>query len=181
MSVRRFIMLDRDGTIIAERNYLSHPDQVELLPGSASGLRTMRDMGCGLLVLTNQSGIGRGYFDAGTLNKVHGRMEELLAAEGVELDGIYYCPHTPSQGCDCRKPAIGLALKAAADHGFDPAAGFVVGDKRCDVDLGRNIGARSILVRTGYGNEEARQPGLKADRICHDLTDAASFIAECNS
>jgi len=172
-------MLDRDGTIIAERHYLSHPDQVELLPGSGSGLRTMRDLGCGLLVLTNQSGIGRGYFDVDMLAKVHGRMKELLAAQGVELDGIYYCPHTPEQGCDCRKPATGLALQAAAEHGFDPAMGFVVGDKRCDVDLGRNIGARSILVRTGYGNAEARLPDLKVDRVCDDLADAASFIAEC--
>jgi D-glycero-D-manno-heptose 1,7-bisphosphate phosphatase len=172
-------MLDRDGTIIAERHYLSHPDQVELMPGSASGLRTMRDLGCGLLVLTNQSGIGRGYFDVDMLAKVHGRMTELLAAEGVELDGIYYCPHTPEQCCDCRKPATGLALRAAAEHGFEPATGFVVGDKRCDVDLGRNIGARSILVRTGYGNEEARLPDLRVDHICDDLADAASFIAEC--
>lgn len=180
MSSRRFVMLDRDGTIIVERHYLSRPDQVELLPGSASGLRAMRNMGCGLLVLTNQSGIGRGYFDMEALKKVNGRMAELLAAEGVELDGIYFCPHTPEQGCECRKPAIGLALQAAADHGFDLATGFVVGDKRCDVDLGRNIGARSILVRTGYGNEEARRPDLKVDRICHDLADAASFIAECS-
>lgn len=179
MGRRRFVMLDRDGTIIAERHYLSHPDQVELLPGSASGLRTMRDLGCGLLVLTNQSGIGRGYFDVGMLVRVHDRMKELLAAEGVELDGIYYCPHTPEQGCDCRKPATGLALQAAAEHGFDPATGFVVGDKRCDVDLGRNIGARSILVRTGYGNEEARLPDLRVDHICDDLADAACFIAEC--
>lgn len=179
MGRRRFVMLDRDGTIIAERHYLSHPDQVELLPGSASGLRTMRDLGCGLLVLTNQSGIGRGYFDVGMLVRVHDRMKELLAAEGVELDGIYYCPHTPEQGCDCRKPATGLALLAAAEHGFDPAMGFVVGDKRCDVDLGRNIGARSILVRTGYGNDEARLPDLRVDRICDDLADAACFIAEC--
>ena len=179
MGRRRFVMLDRDGTIIAERHNLSHPDQVELLPGSASGLRTMRDLGCGLLVLTNQSGIGRGYFDVDMLAKVHCRIKELLAAQGVELDGIYYCPHTPEQGCDCRKPATGLALQAAAEHGFDPAMGFVVGDKRCDVDLGRNIGARSILVRTGYGNEEARLPDLRVDRICDDLADAASFIAEC--
>ncbi len=177
MSRRQFILLDRDGTIIAERHYLSDPDQVELLPGSIEGLRVMNNLGYGLLVITNQSGIGRGYFDEVRLSKVHARMNDLLAAHDVVLDGIYYCPHSPEANCYCRKPAVGLALQASVDHGFDLAASIVIGDKRCDVEFGRNIGAKTILVCTGYGGEEARQPGLKADHVCRDLTDAASIIA----
>lgn len=178
MKARRFAMLDRDGTVIAERHYLSDPAQVALLPGAAEGLRALGGMGLGLAIVTNQSGIGRGYFDLARLKAVHARMNELLAAEGVVLDGIYYCPHTPQDACDCRKPAVGLALRAAADHGFDPAAAFVIGDKRCDIDLGRNLGAKSILVRTGYGAREAQQADLQADHICHDLAEAAQVITE---
>jgi D-glycero-D-manno-heptose 1,7-bisphosphate phosphatase len=175
---RRFILLDRDGTVIVERHYLSDPTQVELLPGAAEGLRALGGMGLGLAIVTNQSGIGRGYFDRVRLEAIHHRMNELLAAEGVVLDGIYYCPHTPEDACGCRKPAVGLALQAAMDHGFDPVTAFVIGDKRCDVDLGHNLGAKSILVRTGYGAREAQQPDLQADHICHNLVEAAQVIAE---
>jgi len=176
MKMRRFVMLDRDGTIIRECDHLSDPNDVELLEGAAAGLRTLRNLGCGLVVVTNQPGIGRGQIDEARLGEIHARMNTLLAAEGVTLDGIYYCPHAPEANCDCRKPAAGLALRAAGDHGFVLTESFVIGDKRCDIDLGRNIGATSILVRTGYGDNEARQPDLKATHVCRDLLEAASVI-----
>ena len=104
---RRFVLLDRDGTIIIEREYLSDPQQVELVPGASEALRRLRQIGLGLAVITNQSGVGRGYCDAGRVALVHGRMCALLAAEGAYLDGIYVCPHTPEDGCSCRKPNPG--------------------------------------------------------------------------
>ncbi len=105
-------LLDRDGTIIAERSYLSDPDQVELLPGTVEGLRRLQRMGCGLVVITNQSGIGRGYFTETQLARIHERMKALLAREQVRLDGIYICPHRPEEHCSCRKPEPGLVFAA---------------------------------------------------------------------
>jgi len=178
MTTRRFVLLDRDGTIIAEHNYLSDPAQVELLPGAAAGLRRMAEMGLGLVVVTNQSGVGRGYFTQERLDAIHARMADLLRAEGVELDGIYVCPHTPEDGCGCRKPRTGLVEAAAKAHGFDPRDCFVVGDKRCDVDLGRNVGATAILVRTGYGAEHEAEDSSRPALVVDDLLGAAEAIAE---
>ena len=102
--LQRFVVLDRDGTINVERHYLSHPDQVELIANAALGLAALNTLGLGLIVVTNQSGVGRGMFDVARLDAIHARLRDLLAAEGVRLDGIYYCPHLPDAGCRCRKP-----------------------------------------------------------------------------
>lgn len=178
MTQKRFAILDRDGTVIVERNYLSDPAQVELIPGAAQGLRELRELGFGLLVVTNQSGIGRGYFNETRLAEVHQKLRELLAGEGIGLDGIYYCPHVPEDDCRCRKPETRLLEIAAADHSFDPGQSFVIGDKPCDVELGRNIGAPTILVRTGYGQEIAAKKLANPDYVAKDLCDAARIIRE---
>ncbi len=175
-SPRRFVLLDRDGTIIVERHYLADPAGVELLPGAAAGLRRLRELGFGLVVVSNQSGVARGYLTLETLERIHARLVELLAAEGVTLDGMYFCPHGPDTGCDCRKPLPGLILRAAADLGFDPRLAVVVGDKPCDVDLGRAVGARSVLVRTGYGREHEGAPGCQPDLVADDLRDVARLL-----
>ncbi len=177
MTARRFVLLDRDGTLIVERNYLARVEDVELLPATARGLRLLHDAGLGLAVLTNQSGLGRGYFDWDALNAVHVRMTQLLADESIALDGIYVCPHTPEDNCDCRKPQLGLVRRAAAELHFDPAASFVIGDKPCDIELGRRIGAATFLVRTGYG-AFGEQEGLRADYIVDDILAAAHIILE---
>jgi D-glycero-D-manno-heptose 1,7-bisphosphate phosphatase len=177
VSARRFVLLDRDGTLIAERNYLARVEDVELLPGTTQGLRLLHQAGLGLAVLTNQSGLGRGYFDWAALNDVHAHLTQLLADEGVSLDGIYVCPHTPDDDCDCRKPQPGLAQQAASELRFDPAASFVLGDKPCDIELGRRIGATTLLVRTGYGAHWERE-GLQADHIVDDMLAAAHIILE---
>jgi D-glycero-D-manno-heptose 1,7-bisphosphate phosphatase len=176
MTPRRFVLLDRDGTLNVERHYLSHPDEVQLLPGAIEGLKALRQLELGLVVVTNQSGLSRGYFDLRTLNAVHERLRQLLRAEGVELDGVFHCPHAPEHGCDCRKPAPGLAELAASRLGFDLADAFVIGDKACDVELGRRVGATTLLVRTGYG---ADYPGdaTPPDFVVDDLVDAARTIA----
>ncbi|CAO0820275.1 D,D-heptose 1,7-bisphosphate phosphatase [Desulfarculales bacterium] len=177
MKARRYVILDRDGTIIKECNYLCNPAQVELLPGAAAGLQAMLDLGLGLVVVSNQSGLGRGYFQGADLWAVHERLRQLLAAEGIKLSGSYYCPHRPEEICGCRKPAPGLIEQAADDLGFEPSQCFVIGDKRCDVELGRAVGAVSILVRTGYGWEQEAQVELEPDQIADDLEQAARLIA----
>lgn len=177
MSGRRFVLLDRDGTLIQERNYLARVEDVELLPATGRGLHLLSQAGLGLVVLTNQSGLSRGYFDQAALNAVHARLIQLLANEGVSLDGIYVCPHAPDDGCDCRKPKIGLAQRAAAELGFDPATSFVIGDKPCDIELGRCLGATTFLVRTGYGSLWERE-SPQADFIVDDVLAAAQIIQE---
>lgn len=174
---RRFVLLDRDGTINAERCYLTDPRQLELLPNAAAGLRKLAELGLGLIVVTNQSAVGRGLLDEQALLQIHQQLQDMLAAEGVRLDGIYYCPHLPEAGCACRKPAPGLALRAAKDHNFDPCECIVVGDKPCDLLLGRAIGAATILVRTGYGLETEATGAIHADAVADHLLDAASTIS----
>lgn len=174
---KRFVLLDRDGTIMADRHYLSDPAGVELLPGVAEGLRALRRLGLGLLLVSNQSGLGRGYFSEEDLWAVHQRLRQLLAAEGLHLDGAYYCPHAPEEYCACRKPAPGLVEQAAAAHGFDPGQCFVIGDKRADLELGRAVGAVSILVRTGQGRQQELLPGPAPQHVADDLQEAARIIA----
>jgi D-glycero-D-manno-heptose 1,7-bisphosphate phosphatase len=177
MSVRRCVLLDRDGTIIVDRGYLSDPEGLELIEGAGPALARLRARGLALLVISNQSGIGRGFLDESDLERIHARLAELLAPYGATLDGIYWCPHVPGDLCSCRKPETDLVDRAVAEHGFDPRESFVVGDKACDVELGRRIGATTILVRTGYGEEAAEDASVQPDYVVSALPDAADLIA----
>ena len=114
---KRFVLIDRDGTINVEKHYLSDPDQLELYPGIGPALKRLQDAGFGLAVLTNQSGIARGYFDLDRLTQIHDRLRALLAAEGVTVDGIYICPHGPDDDCACRKPLPGMVEQAQSSSG----------------------------------------------------------------
>jgi D-glycero-D-manno-heptose 1,7-bisphosphate phosphatase len=175
---RRFVLLDRDGTINVECGYISSSNQVQLLPRAAEALRALRAMGLGLIVVTNQSAIGRGYIDMSRLDEIHRRFRQLLADSGVELDGIYVCPHTAADGCACRKPLPGLVQQAAAEHGFRPADCFVIGDKPSDINLGKAVGATTILVRTGYGAEHEAARATSPDHVANDLFAAAEWIGQ---
>ena len=175
---RRFVLVDRDGTINEEIDHVLEPDQLRLIPGAASALRELRALGLGIVVVTNQSPIARGWLTPEELDAIHARLSELLAAEGVALDGVYACPHGPLDGCDCRKPGTGLATRAAAEHGFDLAESFVVGDHRSDVEMGRRVGARTFLVRTGHGREELAKAEPFADHVVADLAEAATIICD---
>lgn len=173
--MKRFVLIDRDGTLNVEKNYLSDPDQLELYPGAGAALKRLQDAGFGIAVVTNQSGIARGYFDLDRLGQVHDRLRALLAAEGVTLDGIYLCPHGPDDDCRCRKPLPGMIEQAVAEHGFDPARAVMIGDKDADVELGKGVGAATILVRTGYG-AKTETKGCRADHVVDDLPAAVEVI-----
>lgn len=175
--MKKWIILDRDGTIIKEKDYLHDPDGAELTDGAADGLRTLSKLGYRFVVLTNQSGIGRGYFTEDEMNSVHLRVDEMLACAGVRVDGWFHCPHNPSDGCSCRKPATGLVGKAQAKLGFDASdIAFVMGDKESDVELAKALGALSVLLMTGYGAAEYAR-GVRGTLNCANICEAAAVIA----
>lgn len=174
----RWIILDRDGTIIKEKNYLHDPNEAELGYGVADGLRKLAAEGYRFIVVTNQSGIGRGYYSEDDMHAVHARIDKLLANEGIKINGWYYCPHRPEEDCGCRKPKQGLVKKAALELGFGlPDIAAVVGDKECDVLLAKAIGAPSVLVMSGHGGA-ANTHGVHGDFNCRDMSEAAGRIIE---
>ena len=173
---RRFVILDRDGTIIEEVSYLSDPKQIALIPGTGKALRDLSDMGFGLVVITNQSGVGRGYFDEAQLARIHDRLLEMLRAEEITLDGLYFCPHTPQDRCLCRKPHTGLIQKASEDLDFDLSGSIVIGDKASDIEMGCRVGALTMLVCTGYGAQVASERKIAPDYIVEDLSAAVEVI-----
>ncbi len=172
----RAVFLDRDGTLIVEKHYLSEPADVELLPGAVEALKLMKSAGFKLILVTNQSAIGRGIFDESRLGEIHAKFEMLLAEQDIMLDSIHYCPHLPTDNCDCRKPSSGMADKAQILHSIDFEKSFVVGDNLGDVGLGKNIGAKSILVRTGYGAKIESQAVADAHLVVDDVLTAAQNI-----
>jgi len=171
------IFLDRDGTIIVERGYLSDPALVMLERGAPEGLRCMRAAGFALVVLTNQSGIARGYFDLAAAEGVNRRVAALLAEEGVAIDGWYICPHGGDDACSCRKPLPGLADRAAEELGLARTGNWIIGDKRADVELADAIGGHGILVTTGHGAEHVAWARAEGRRVAVDLNDAFTQIA----
>ena len=177
---QRAVFLDRDGTLNRDTGYIGSPDGFTLLPGAGGAVKRLKEAGLRVVVITNQSGIGRGLFDEAALNAVNARLTELLTLEGALLDGIYYCPHLPDKGCSCRKPETGLILKAVAELGLDLARSFVVGDKASDMELAKRVGASGVLVLTGAGKEE--QGNISAekgpDHVAKGLPEAASWIIE---
>jgi len=170
------IFLDRDGTIIVEKNYPSDPDQVALVEGAIAGLRAMAKHGYPLVVVSNQSGIGRGYFSIEQADAVERRVIDLLAAEGVTVAAWYRCPHGPDAGCACRKPAPGMIHSAVRDLDLDPARSFVIGDKWSDIELAAAVGAVGILVTTGYGVVDADRARKQRVAVCRDLVEADGEI-----
>jgi D-glycero-D-manno-heptose 1,7-bisphosphate phosphatase len=172
------VFLDRDGTINRDVHHLSDPAQLELLPGAADGLRRLCESGCPLIVVSNQSPIGRGWFDEARLREIHDRLAAMLAEVGVTIAGWYWCPHVPDAGCTCRKPAPGLFFRARDELGVILEGSWIIGDRLSDMQAGRQAGARSILVATGYGEAESRLPGRLAcvDHFVPSLREAAEII-----
>ena len=177
-SPRPLVLLDRDGTINVDTHYLSRPDEVVLLPGVLEGLRQLQEAGLPLVIVTNQSAIGRGFLTELGLEAIHRRLLTLLSEGGVTIDLIYYCPHRPEEMCNCRKPHPELALRAAAELEGDLHRSFMVGDRPCDIEFGRTIGARTLLVGTGKGATYDFSTGPIPDVRVGDLPTAAAWILE---
>ena len=177
---RAALFVDRDGTLIEEREYISQPHDVELLPGVAAALRQVRGAGHPVVVISNQAGVGRGYFDEASVHVVMARMRALLRTAGVELDAIRFCPHAPDAGCDCRKPGGRLLREAADDLRLSLRDSAMVGDRWLDVDAGLGVGAAGVLVRTGYGAaEEANgREGPPATAVVNDLAAAVRWFLD---
>ncbi len=170
------VFLDRDGTINEDVGYLSDPDGLVLIEGATKAIRLLNERALKIIVLSNQSGVGRGYYTDAQVDDVNRRLMELLGKEGAKIDGVYYCNHHPDIDCQCRKPLPGLVELAALEHEIDSKKAYMVGDKASDVGLARNIGAKGILVLTGKGASEIEGMEEAPDFIAKDLLDAAAWI-----
>jgi D-glycero-D-manno-heptose 1,7-bisphosphate phosphatase len=183
---RPAVFMDRDGCLTEEVGYVNHPTRIRLLPRTAQAIRRLNQAGVPAVMVTNQTGIARGYFSEETLHATNARMRDDLATAGARLDGAYVCMHHPTEGlppyradCDCRKPRPGLLHQAAADLGLDLAASVMIGDKLSDVVAGHTVGAAGVLVLTGYGRGEweyhAHRDAVKPDHVAEDLLDAVEW------
>jgi histidinol-phosphate phosphatase family protein len=170
----RAIILDRDGTIVVDRGYLDDPAQLQFLPGAVEGLRWLHEHGHPLIVVSNQSGVGRGRFSLARLHKINERFMQMVEEAGARIDGLYFCPHSPEDHCACRKPGTQLVLDAAAALGFAPERSVVIGDKGSDVELGRRLQALTMLVSASGQASDGQGPA--PDYFVHDLREAAAII-----
>lgn len=178
-SSRPAVFLDRDGTVMEEREYLADPAGVRLVPGAAEAIRILRAAGFAVVVVTNQSGIARGLYREEDYRAVAARLDEVLQAAGAPVDATYYCPHHPDHtgACDCRKPAPGMYRRAARELGLDLTRSWYVGDKPSDVEPAQALGGRGVLVRTGYGR--ASEADVAGDvEVVDDVLGAARRIME---
>ncbi len=165
------VFLDRDGTLMRDVDYCGDPQDVDLLPGVTAALRKLKERGYKLIVITNQSGIGRALFNDKQYRAVEAELARQIG-EGL-IDATYYCPHLPNDGCKCRKPSPEMVRQAARDHDVDLARSFFIGDKASDLECGRNANVKTILVRTGYGAETDES---LADFVANNLDGAAKLI-----
>jgi len=180
------LFLDRDGTLIEEVNYLSSLDQMRLLPGAAAAVRQANQAGHPVIVVTNQSGVARGYITEAFVRRSAVYLRALLAGAGAHLDGHYYCPYLPdglppyNLDSPDRKPGAGLLIQAAAELSLRLEGAFMVGDKQADLDTGAALGVIPVLVRTGYGRktESELKPGFsqRGGRVFDDLSEAMPWI-----
>lgn len=181
--MRRTIFLDKDGTIIENVPYNADPGRIRLAPGAAGGARHLHNAGYRLIVVSNQSGVARGYFAEEALAAVEARLRALLAEAGAPLAGFYYCPHHPegtvpeyTRMCDCRKPQAGLLQRAAREQGIDLARAWMIGDILNDVEAGRRAGCRTILIDNGNETEWVLSLGRLPHHVVGDLAEAARVI-----
>ncbi|HEY3384190.1 MAG TPA: HAD family hydrolase [Vicinamibacterales bacterium] len=183
--MRPAVFLDRDGTVIEEVGYLNRLDRVAFFPWTVDAIRVLNESGFLVVVVTNQAGVARGYFEDAFVKETHAFIDGRLRGGRARIDAYYYCPHHPdglvpefTRPCECRKPKPGLIHRAARDLDIDLAHSFVVGDRWLDVELGRAAGTRTVLVRTGYGSDEEARPqdSAPADHVADNLMAAAAWI-----
>ncbi len=180
--MNRAVLLDRDGTINFDKDYVYKIEDWEFIPGSLEGLKMLFDAGYKLVIITNQSGIGRGYYTEDDMENLHKHVLSCLKEKGIEVAGIYFCPHHPTgakgkykKNCSCRKPGILMAKKAIQDLDIDVAQSFCIGDKTCDIKMGKDAGLKTLLVRTGKGGKDCLYD-VKPDFIAGDLYEGAKII-----
>jgi D-glycero-D-manno-heptose 1,7-bisphosphate phosphatase len=183
--VKPAVFLDRDGTLLEEAGYVDRLERLVLFPFSIDAVRLLNRAGFAVVVITNQSGVGRGMYEEDFVTRTHDVIAQRVAEGGARIDAFYYCPHHPAAeveryraDCDCRKPAPGMLTRAAADLSLDLSRSYSIGDKWSDVQVGRAAGARGILVRTGYGrsSEMAPSPGIEPAAVVDNLAAAAAWI-----
>jgi D-glycero-D-manno-heptose 1,7-bisphosphate phosphatase len=178
--LRPAVFLDRDGTISEEVGYLNDASRFRMFPFAAHAIRKLNDAKLPVIVVTNQSGVGRGLFSESMVHTVHDVMTRQLTAEGAHLTAIYYCPHTTDDDCECRKPKPGLLERAAREHHVNLSQSFVVGDRYGDIALAHGTSSRGVLVRTGYGEEDLRENSAtwprQPDFVADDLATAVDWI-----
>ena len=171
--MRKAVFMDRDGVIIEQIAYLSSPDQVALIPGAAGAPKIIHAHGDAAVVISNQSGVGRGYFTIESVEAAHARIQDLLAPSGEKVDAFYFCPHAPEEHCKCRKPQPEMILRAARELGLDIASSLMLGDRMSDLECGVNAGCKhSVLVRTGYGAEQEQKVSAAGFAVADDILDA---------
>ncbi|HUF02705.1 MAG TPA: HAD family hydrolase [Aridibacter sp.] len=178
MGNRKAVFLDRDGTLIEEVDFLSTVEETRLFPFTSEALAMLLGAGFDLVVVTNQSGIGRGFFDAKAVNAIQEKICLALKAAGIEIASFHFCPHLPNAGCECRKPNTGMIRQALEFNDYDLERSWTIGDKELDIGLGRNAGTRTALVRTGYGRSTEKSLELEPDIVAEDLLEAARRIVE---
>ena len=178
--LRPAVFIDRDGTICEEFGYLNHLSRFRMFPFVAAALRRLNEAGYPVIVVSNQSGVARGYFPESLVQQVNQAMIQQLSEAGAKVDAVYYCPHASSEICSCRKPKTGMLDCAAREHRIDLQRSFVVGDRYGDVELAHNAKARGVLVRTGYGEGELAWHAAKwpapPDFVASDLAQAVDWI-----
>ncbi len=167
------VFLDRDGTLIEEVNYLSRVEDLRLFPFTADAVKLLKDKGFLVIVVTNQSGIGRGIFDEASMHAIH---EKIQSEVSGLIDAFYFCPHLPCDGCKCRKPATGMIESAISDFDIELENSWMIGDKKIDVETGRSAGIKSAFVLTGYGQQHHDTLGHRPDLVSDNLGDAAFKI-----
>jgi len=172
--MKRAIFIDRDGTIIKDKGYITNVSFVELIPGAAQAINRFHSLGFIVVLVTNQSAVGRGYITEDELAKIHKTMKQLLFQEGSFLDAIYACPHHPDERCGCRKPEPGLIRKACKDFDINIAKSYIVGDQKADVELGKKEGMSSILVLTGHGKDTVKE--TSPDYVVNNILEAEKLI-----
>jgi len=180
--MNRAVFLDRDGTLIAEKNYLSRPEDVQIFPATPAGLKRLGDAGFRLFIVSNQSGVGRGYFTLADVDNVNQHLGRELARSGVRFEKIYIAPEKPGEPSHGRKPSPQFLFDARDEFGLDLAQSYLIGDKLIDLECGWNAGVKkSILVRTGYGADLERESPEKVSRaaVVDDLSGAADWILNC--
>ncbi len=187
MGIRRkenaAVFIDRDGTLIHEKNYLSRPEDVRLYAGAVPALKLLNASGFRVVMVTNQSGIGRGYFTEKDLGRVHRHLRKMLKSSGITLDAIYYCPHSPEAGCGCRKPNLGMVKRAERELSVDLSRSFTIGDHPGDYLLGKKMGGKGVFVLTGHGRKEYAKLASRTDvpwpdKVFPTLLAAARWIVK---